>query len=150
VVGTQGTLLTSTNLTDWFPLRLPTIKSLFAAQAWEDQLVFGGVEGILLRNRVSAIMTPVDILDYSVTVTTNLVGTGTNSSVAMTAYELLLLRGEPDQQFEFQSCTNLAQGDWTSLTKFELYDPSGTLYVIRSRPNTNSPKSEVYRTKLIP
>ncbi|MCU0787654.1 MAG: hypothetical protein MUC91_05605 [Verrucomicrobia bacterium] len=150
VVGTKGTLLCSTNLQSWNRLRLPTIKSLFAAAAWDDQLVLAGIEGLLLRNRTAPILDPVDLLDYSLTVATNTVVTGTNSATELNAYELFLFGGQPDQQFEFHSCTNLGAGDWIARARLELYDSSGSLYLLRTRPVTNTPPGEFYRTELAP
>jgi len=150
VVGTKGTLFASTNLTQWTRLRLPTMKSLFAAQAWGDQLVLAGIEGVVLRNRVAPVAAPVNLLDYSLTVATNNVASGTNVVSEVSAYELFLFGGQVDQQFRFQSCTNGCGGDWTNRIQLELYDASGSLYLIRTRPATNMPPSELYRTQLIP
>jgi hypothetical protein len=149
-VGTKGTLLTSTNLAQWTRLRLPTIKSLFAAAAWENQLVLAGIEGIILRNRVAPTTLPVNLLDYSLTVTTNTVGASTNMITEVNAYELFLFGGLTDQHFQLQSCTNLVAGLWSDRAEFELYDPSGSLYLLRTRPETNMPPSEFYRTELVP
>lgn len=144
VSGYQGTLLTSTNLVDWTELPLPTGKSLFAASAKNGQLVLAGVEGVILRNQIVPATSPVEILGYNQSITTD-------SSGLSSVYELFLFGGVPDQFFEFQSTTNLVDGAWTNLNgTLELYDPSGTLYAIRTRDATNAPPAEFYRTQLIP
>ncbi len=141
VTGYQGTLLTSTNLENWTALPVPTIKSLYAAASQSGQLVLAGLEGVILRNSVIPDMSPVNFLAYN----RNLVTVAnTNSSV----YELFLFGGRPDQFFEFQSSTNLAT--WQTNAVLELFDPSGTIYLLRTRAATNTPCSEYYRTCLSP
>jgi len=150
VVGHQGTLLASTNLVAWAPMRLPTIKSLFTTATWDGQLLVAGIEGVILRNQVVPRTAPVSFLGYRRSVATNLVTQGANTLAIPTVYELFLFGGEPDQFFEFQSCTNLASGHWTTTAALELFDPSGTLYLLRTRELTNTPPQEFYRTRLTP
>jgi hypothetical protein len=150
VTGTQGAFLSSTNLTQWTPQRIPTIKSLFAAGAYNGQLLLAGVEGVVLRNLVRPPTSPVNVLDYSRTVASITFGTGTNAIMELNAYELFLFGGQPDQQFQVQTLTNLADGSWTNLVSLELYDPSGTLYLVRTRDATNVPPDQFYRTRLLP
>ncbi|HKI68221.1 MAG TPA: hypothetical protein VKA67_01435, partial [Verrucomicrobiae bacterium] len=150
VVGNQGTLLATTNFINWNSLALPTIKSLYAAAVNEGQLLTSGIEGIVLRNQIVPPLSPVNFLGYdwgAVSVTNS---GSTNANSLNMAYELFLLGGEPDQFFEFQSSTNLSTSLWTTNAVFELYDASGTLYLIRSRNITNVFPSEVYRTSLLP
>ena len=148
IAGNQATLLSSTDLVNWIPLPLPTIKSLYAAATQDGQLVLAGIEGVILRNQIVPELTPVNFLGYdrSVATTTSMTSTNTNSVVS--AYELFLLGGEPDQFFEFQSSTNL--DSWQTNAALELFDPSGTIYVLRTRPVTNAPPREFYRTRLLP
>lgn len=148
VAGNQATLLMSTNLTNWTPLPLPTIKSLYAAATQNGQLVLAGIEGVILRNQVVPKLTPVNFLAYDrlAATVTNLVGGQT--SVVTNAYELFLFGGEPDQFFQFQSSTNLVT--WQTNAVLELYDSSGTIYLVRTRPVTNTPPNEFYRTLLLP
>lgn len=121
-------------------------SALFAAPAerWPagSQLVLTGVEGVVLRNQVVPSITPVNILGYdqSLVAETNLV----------TSYELFLFGGEPDQFFAFQSSTNLATSSWTTNATLELFDASGTIYLLRSRDQTNTPPQEFYWTMLEP
>jgi hypothetical protein len=145
VCGYQGTLLSSTNLTDWSICPLPTGKSLFAAATQNGQLVLSGVEGVILRNRVIPQTSPIEILSYDLS-------TATDTNGLASTYELFLFGGQPDQVFEFQSTTDLAaDGAWTNVNGvMEMYDPSGTLYAIRTRDATNAPSGEYYRTRLIP
>lgn len=150
ITGTRGTLLSSTNLTYWTSRRLPTIKSLFGAAAWDGQLILAGIEGVILRNAVTSATTPVNVLDYSLTVATNQMGSGTNSVEEIDAYELFLFSGVPDQQFSFEGCTNALMTGWRGLTQLELYHPSGTLYLIRTRPASHTLLKELYRTRSVP
>ena len=139
--GYQGTLRSSTDFTNWVTLPLPTIKSLYAAAAQNGQLVLAGIEGVILRNQVVPELTPVNFLGYD---RRDVVSS--NSSVNV--YELFLFGGVPDQFFEFQSSTNL--GTWQTNATFELFDASGTIYLLRTRDLTNTPPREFYRTQLLP
>jgi hypothetical protein len=150
VPGMKGLLLTSTNLAQWTALPLPTSKSLFGTAVWDGQLVLAGVEGAVLRNPVVPVLTPVNFLAYDRVEYTTTTGQGTNVATYETALELFLLGGEPDQFFQFQSSTNLSTGPWTTHASFELFDPSGTIYVTRDRDPTNTPPQEFYRTQLLP
>lgn len=141
-VGNQGLLLASTNLADWSALPVPTVKSLFGATGFGGQLVLTGVEGVVLRNQIVPRLTPVNLLGYDQSMVTE-----TNGA---TAYELFLFGGEPDQFFAFQTCTNLAAGFWSTNAILELFDSSGTMYLLRSRDQTNTPPQEFYRTLLVP
>jgi len=147
VVGTQGLLLSSTNLVNWTPLPVPTIKSLYGATTYDGQLVLTGIEGVVLRNQIVPRTTPVNLLAYDYRVATSSTG-GTNATV--NAYEVFLLGGQPDQFFQFQSCTNLGSAPWQTNATLELFDPSGTLYLLRTRSVTNTPPREFYRTRLVP
>jgi len=140
VTGYQGTLLTSTNLEDWTLLPLPTVKSLYAAGSQHGQLVLVGVEGAILRNTLVPDLSAVNFLGYSRNV---IPVTGTNASV----YELFLFGGQPDQFFQFQSSTNMFQ--WQTNALLELFDASGTIYLLRTRDFTNAPAAEFYRTCLL-
>lgn len=149
VAGTQGLLLGSSNLVNWTALPLPTIKSLYAAAQMGGRLLLAGVEGAVLRNPTIPDLTPVDCLAYQRSVVpTTLTQQGTNFTY-QTAYELFLFGGQPDQYFQFQSTTNLPTA-WKTNATFELFDPSGTIYLIRSRDLTNTPPREFYRTALAP
>jgi hypothetical protein len=144
VTGYQGTLLASTNLEAWSLLPLPTIKSLYAAASQMGQLVLAGIEGATLRNSVVPDLSPVNFLGYNRNVIPE---TGTNASV----YELFLFGGQPDQFFQFQSSTNAFQ--WQTNTLLEVFDASGTIYLLRTRDLTNitnTPPMEYYRTCLQP
>ena len=141
VTGYQGTLLTSTNLANWAPLPLPTIKSLYGAATQNGQLVLAGIEGVILRNQIVSDLTPVNILGYNRSPVAN-------TSASVSIYELFLFGGAPDQFFEFQSSTNLSV--WQTNATFEIFDASGTIYLLRTRDITNTPPMEVYRTRLLP
>jgi hypothetical protein len=123
---------------------------VFGAATWDGQLVLAGVEGVILRNPVVPRQTPVNFLGYDRFVYDDLVGEGTNALVYPTALEIFLFGGEPDQFFEFQSCTNLTSGQWIPHASLELFDPSGTIYLTRDRDPTNAPPHEWYRTRLLP
>jgi hypothetical protein len=141
VTGYQGTLLASTNLVNWTRHPLPTIKSLFAAASMQGQLVVAGIEGVILRNRIVSDVSPVEFLGYSHSV-------AMDSASTTNAYEVFLFGGMPDQFFQFQSSTNLNL--WGTNAELELFDPSGTIYLLRTRNVTNTPPSECYRTLLLP
>lgn len=141
VTGYQGTLLASANLANWVPLPLPTIKTLYAAATQNGQLVLAGVEGVILRNQIVPELTPVNILGYSRS-------TVVSPASAAGVYELFLFGGLPDQFFQFQSSTNL--NAWQTNATFELFDASGTIYLLRTRDLTNTPPHEFYRTWLLP
>ncbi|MCW5555448.1 MAG: hypothetical protein KIS67_25210 [Verrucomicrobiae bacterium] len=147
VPGMKGLLLTSTNLEHWTARPLPSGKSHFGAATWDGRLLLAGVEGNVLRNQVVPCLTPVSFLGYDRVVYDAANGQGPS---VPTALELFLFGGEPDQFFEFQSCTNLATDLWRTHTGLELFDPSGTIYLTRERDLTNAPPQEFYRTRLLP
>ena len=147
VVGTQGLLLSSSNLVNWTSLSVPSIKSLYGATTYDGQLVLTGIEGIVLRNQIVPRTTPVDFLAYDYSVATNSPGT---ANAIVSAYELFLLGGQPDQHFDFQSCTNLAMAGWNTNASLELFDHSGTIYLLQTRDLTNIPPRDFYRTRLVP
>ncbi len=147
VVGTQGLLLSSSNLVNWTSLSVPSIKSLYGATTYDGQLVLTGIEGIVLRNQVVPRTTPVSFLAYDYSVATN--SPATNNAI-VSAYELFLLGGQPDQFFQFESCTNLGVAGWNTNATLELFDASGTIYLLRTRDLTNTPPRELYRTRLVP
>jgi hypothetical protein len=100
-----------------------------------------GIEGLLLRNQVVPQSSPVNLLGYD---RSQVVNTDSTTSV----YELFLLGGMPDQFFQFQSSTNLLN-PWYINDSLEIFDPSGTLYLLRIRDSTNAPAAGFYRTQLL-
>jgi hypothetical protein len=122
-------------------LPLPTIKSLYAAATQRGQLVLAGIEGVVVRQQITPRLTPVDFLGYHRSLVAS-------SNSAASTYELFLLGGQPDQFFQFQSTTNLTA--WQTNATLELFDPSGTIYLLRTRELTNTPAAECYRTRLLP
>ncbi len=147
VVGTQGLLLSSSNLVNWTSLSVPTIKSLYGATTYDGQLVLTGIEGLILRNQVVPRTNPVSFLAYDRLVATN---SPSSTNAIVSAYELFLLGGQPDQFFQFQSCTNLGAGAWVTNATLDMFDASGTIYLLRTRDLTNAPSREFYRTQLVP
>jgi hypothetical protein len=141
VTGYQGTLLTSSTLTNWTALPLPTIKSLYSAATQNGQLVIAGIEGVALRQQIVPQLSSVNVLGYNRSVVVS-------SNGAASTYELFLFGGQPDQFFQFQSTTNLAA--WQTDATLELFDPGGTIYLLRTRDQTNTPPAELYRTRLVP
>jgi hypothetical protein len=150
VTGNQGLLLGSSNLASWARLPVPTIKSLYSAAAWDGQLLLTGIEGAVLRNQVVPKLTPVNFLRYARGVGTESSGSGASAITSTNAYEVFLFGAEPDQFFELHSTTNLAATAWATNAALEVFDPSGTLYLLRTRPVTNTPPREFYRTRLVP
>jgi len=143
VVGTQGAMLTSPDLVSWSVMQSPTIKSLYAANTVEGKLLAFGLEGVIVRNQVEPFATPVKFLGYDLSFAAS--GTAQNSST--NAYELFLLGGQPDQFFHLQSATEPAHPAWTTNGTLEIFDPSGTLYLIRTRDATNTAPQEFYRAQ---
>jgi hypothetical protein len=141
VTGYQGTLLTSSNLANWTTLPLPTIKSLYSAATQNGQLIVAGIEGVALRQQIAPQLSPVNVLGY------NRSSVVSSNGVAST-YELFLFGGQADQFFELQSTTNLTT--WQTNATLELFDVSGTIYLLRTRDLTNTPPAELYRTRLLP
>jgi hypothetical protein len=91
--------------------------------------------------------TPVNVLGYNYSVATS--SPGTNNAI-VSAYELFLFGGPPDQFFQFQSATNLGTAAWNTNAPLELFDRSVTIYLLRTRDLTNTPPQEFYRTRLVP
>lgn len=150
VTGNQGLLLCSSNLVTWTPLAVPTVKSLYGATTWDGQLLLTGIEGIILRNQITPRTSPVNFLGYTRGLGTVTTATPTNSILSTNLYEVFLFAGEPDQFFDLHSSTNCGFGTWTTNASLEVFDPSGTLYLLRTRPITNTAPAEFYRTGLTP
>ncbi len=147
VVGNWGLVLSSADLESWTPIVTPTGKSLYAATAWDGQLIAAGIEGVVLRNQVVPRSTPVDFLAYycSIAPSDTSGGAGSNDTVLE---ELFLLGGEPDQFFDLLSTPDLDQIAWSSRGQYEVFDPSGTIYLYGTRTLTNTPISEMTETVL--
>ncbi|MBN2164396.1 MAG: hypothetical protein JXR25_03450 [Pontiellaceae bacterium] len=143
IVGYQGTLLSGYELNRLTRLPLPTTKSVFGVDSLDGKLILVGIEGMILRNQIVPSTSPVDFLAYDSEFITNVDG-------SKMLYEIFLLGGRPDQYFDFQSSTNLPDGEWSELGLFEIYDSSGTLYLLRSGDPSEAPVSEMYRTLLSP
>jgi hypothetical protein len=142
VTGYQGTLLSSTNRTTWSAVPLPTIKSLYATTTQNGQLVVAGIEGVILRNQVVPHVSPVNFLGYNHSAVTN-------ADLTTSVYELFLFGGLTDQCFNFLSTTNLVMNQWSTNTVLELFDPSGTIYFLRTRVFETPPDAEFYLTQLV-
>jgi hypothetical protein len=145
VAGNQGSILVSSNLVNWASLPSPTIKSLYSAATMGGKLVALGIEGVILRNQVVPVTTPVNFLGYDLSFATTMA----NQTAYTNVYELFLLGGEPDQVFQFESSTDL-QGSWTTNATLELFDSSGTIYLVRTRDTSIMPTRQYYRTRLVP
>lgn len=147
-VGDWGLILSSTNLADWTPVTSPTVKSLYAATAWDGQLLAAGIEGVVLRNQIVPRMTPVDFLAFHYEIVPPGAGGGTNVSYG-TLDEVFLLGGQPDQFFDLLSAPGLGTNTWSFRGQYEVFDPSGTLYLYGTRTLTNAPAvEELTRTRL--
>jgi hypothetical protein len=108
VVGTAGTVLSSTNLTDWTRLGTITPKSLFGAASLNGQLIVAGVEGVVLRAQVIPDLTPVKFLDFK----------------QAGGYNVFMVGGKTGQRFTFDASPDLAQ--WTTGPVLEIFDHAGT------------------------
>ena len=142
-VGSMGTMLSSSNLVNWELLPSPTIKGLYAATASAGKLVAFGVEGVILRNQAEPFASSVNFLGYDLSFSAE--GSGQNAYT--NAYEVFLLGGQPDQFFNLQYAGTLGSGSWIANGTLEIFDASGTLYIIRTRDLTNTLSQEYYRTE---
>ena len=126
-VGNQGTLLISTDAITWTQdTNIITGKSLYAAAAINGQLITAGVEGVILRARVSAYTEPVSLTNYP------------KSEVE----SLFLFTGSADQPFRLERSTDLL--NWESEGDLEIPDTGGALLHLSAR--TNSTPQQWFRT----
>lgn len=125
VAGNQGTILSSTNGIDWTrDDRMITGKSLFGLANRDAQLVTVGIEGIILRTRVTPYPDPVEIVRYP-----QEPGDG-----------FFVFQGELDQRFRLDSgpALNLIQlGPILTIT-----NDSGIL--IYEDPSTNELSAQIF------
>ena len=141
ITGYQGTLLSGYELNRLTRLPLPTTKSVFGVDGLNGKLILVGIEGMILRNQIVPITSAIDFLAYETELVSDPEGTDM-------LYEVFLLGGLPDQFFDLQSTTNLPDAGWSELGQFEIYDSSGTLYLLRSGDPSEAPIAEMYRTLL--
>ena len=140
VVGTQGTVLTSSNAVDWTSRGSITLKSLYAAATDTNQLLTVGVEGLILRSQIVPDLTPIDILGYAQYADTN----------AATVNNLFLFGGKADQRFTLDYRSAFDTNSWVTGAQLEFYDSSGTFYYLETQPMSNAPPQQFYRSTLTP
>jgi len=128
VVGNQGTVLTSTNAVDWIlDPGLITGKSLYATATWAGRLVTAGVDGVILRTRVSPFSNAVNIVRYPGTPSDN----------------LFQFSGEPDQILRVDRATSLDQVDKpVQGPMLEITRPDGNLLYFD--PTLNDPTAQLF------
>ena len=139
-VGAQGTVLSSDDAITWTSRGTITPKSLYAAATDAHQLITVGVEGVILRSPVVPDPTPIEILDYSRSTTTN----------GATCRNLFLFGGRTDQRFTLDYRAAFDTNVWVSGPRLEFLDGSGTLFYLESIPAANAPPKEFYRATLAP
>ncbi|MBL9175578.1 MAG: hypothetical protein JNL10_18700 [Verrucomicrobiales bacterium] len=124
-VGNQGTVLHSRNGVDWSrDDQLITGKSLYGVAGYGVQLVTAGIEGVILRTRLTPYLQPVEILKYP-------------QNPEETTF---LFRGELDQRFRLDQGTavnTIVPGPVLTIT-----DPDGLLFY--EDPDTNGPPARVF------
>jgi hypothetical protein len=131
IVGTQGTVLASSNALDWVSIGTITDKSLYGVAGHGGQLVLAGVEGAILRSQVIPNLEPVRILNYS----------------RRDQQNLYLFVGQPDQRFTLDQSINLDH--WITGPTLEFLDNSGTLLFLQN-VMSNAPPAQFYRATLAP
>ena len=124
-VGNQCTLLHSRDGVDWTrDEQLITGKSLYGVAGYGVQLVTSGIEGIILRTRLTPYLRPVDILQYPKT----------------PEERSFLFHGELDQRFRLDQGTavnTILPGPVLTIT-----DPDG--FLTYEDPETNAPPARVF------
>jgi hypothetical protein len=130
-VGVQGTVLASTNTTNWTFIGTITEKSLYGVACHEGQLVAAGVEGSIVRSQVIPDLTPVRFVQFS----------------RRNHQNSYLLAGKPDQRFTLDRSSSMTV--WTPGLLLEFLDSSGTLLLLEA-VNTNPPPTEFYRATVVP
>ena len=110
-----------------------TRKALYGTASYNGQLIIAGVEGSIVRARVTPQLNPVEFLEYSRNAGEN----------------FFLVAGKPDQQFTLDSLTNITAvnaTNWVTGPKLEFLDSSGTLLIVQPRPPL---PREFYRGTLV-
>ncbi len=120
VVGNQGTVLTSTNAITWNNDGIITGKSLYAAATLGERFITAGVDGIILRTRVTPFSTPVDLIRFP------------NSPPD----QLFLFSGQTDQIFRLDRGASLL--DREAGPQLEITSPDGTLLYFDPTPNDSN------------
>ena len=139
-VGAQGKMLTSEDTLTWTERKTITPKTLYAAATDTNYLVAVGLEGVILRSPVVPDRTPIRVLDYSHSVSTN----------GLTCQNLFLFAGKPDQRFTVDYRRGFDTNVWVTGPALEIFDASGTLYYLENVPAAEAPPLEFYRATLLP
>ena len=129
VAGSAGLILTSPDLVTWTMTRSITSKSLYSAVTDGEQLIMAGLEGVIIRNQLVPISSPV-----------NFVAMGETS-----AGRLFLFDGVVDQQFELEETPDL-NTTWMPAASLEILSTAGTL--IYEHP-ADASRSKFFRTRLL-
>jgi hypothetical protein len=132
IVGNNGTVLSSTNFTNWTGIGTITALSLYGAATQFGQLVVVGLQGTILRSQV------VPNLNYPIAFYSYFQSSNQN---------IFNVVGYPDQKFTFDSSSNLV--NWSTGPQLDLVYPDGTLEFITTL-GTNPPPTLYYRLTLVP
>ena len=128
IAGTAGMVLSSPDLATWTVTPTITSKSLYSAVTDGEQLIMTGLEGVILRQQLESVVTPV-----------NFESIGADSTET-----LFLFSGSADQRFTLEESTRL-EGPWSPTAVLEITDSSGIL--IHALPH--APGSRFFRTRLL-
>ncbi len=129
VAGSSGLILSSPDLAHWTLTRSITAKSLYAAITDGQQLILAGLEGVILRNNLVPVTSPVDFVSLG----------NTSDST------FFLFDGAVDQRFELEQKVRL-QDPWAPAAALEIPTSGGTL--IYQLPADGAP-SRFFRTRLL-
>jgi hypothetical protein len=129
IAGSAGLILSSPNLVTWTITRSITSKSLYSAITDGQQLIMSGLEGVIIRNQLVPITSPVNF------VTLGMTSTGT----------LFLFEGVVDQRFALEQALDL-NTPWTPAASLEILSSGGTL--VYEHPLDGS-KLKFFRTRLL-
>jgi hypothetical protein len=129
IAGSSGLILNSPDLATWTVSRSITSKSLYSAVTDGQQLIMSGLEGVIIRNQLLPITSPVNFVTLGTT------STGT----------LFLFEGVVDQRFALEQTLDL-NAPWTPVASLEIISSGGILFY--EHPADASP-SRFFRTRLL-
>ena len=131
IAANGGFLFRSADTELWRAITLPTPRSIYGIAAGEGQVVAVGLEGVILRRQLAAVLTPVEFFEYSYV-------DGVNRFV---------FGGAPDQFFALQRSEEL-DGSWQTIAELEIVKANGTLYF--EWPGPEGARSSFFRTTTLP
>jgi hypothetical protein len=130
IAASSGLILSSPDSVNWTVTRAITSKSLYAAVTDGQQLIMPGIEGVIIRNRLVPVTSPVNFVSFG----------------NLTDGTLFLFDGVVDQRFELETSSDLNRG-WTPAVPLEIVSSGGTLIYELPRDGSNA---KFFRTRLLP